>query len=116
MNNFNKLYHGSMRDVNELLESGVEFEPRELGALLCNITRRLATVEERTTAPAKARVMYRVTVRKLIAFGRVHELDERVEGEYPLCAISEDDALDQFHNTVPIKVLDDFEITAELVQ
>ena len=67
-------------------------------------------------APRKESGMYRVAVRKLIAFGRVHELDERVEGEYPIIATSEDDALDQFHSTVPIKVLEDFEITVEEVK
>lgn len=64
-------------------------------------------------APRKDHQIYRIKVRKLIAFGRVHELDEHVDGEYPICARSSEAALDEFHSTVPIKVLDDFVITVE---
>lgn len=66
--------------------------------------------------PVRSGHPYKVTVQKMIAFGRVHELDEHIEGEYPFCAINEEDALDQFHLTVPVKVLEDFAITAEPVQ
>jgi hypothetical protein len=49
-----------------------------------------------------------------IPFG-LHELDEGVQGEYVFTVIPGDQAhksaLDQFHNSVPIKVLDDFNIT-----
>jgi len=64
----------------------------------------------------KARVsrLHIVTAEKVIAFGRLHELDGKVDGKYLYCAINEEDALDQFHSSVPIKVLDDFEITVEL--
>jgi len=46
----------------------------------------------------------------------LHELDKDVAGIYRIDADSEDAALDEFHSTIPIKVLDDFEIDVELDQ
>jgi len=112
MKHFNLMYHGSAEDVAAQLETGVELMPPELGALLCNIMRKIAKLEE----PKPASQIWRVTVEKAVAFGNVHDLDKDVEGDYPFIATSEEDALDQFHNTVPIKVLDDFEISAETFQ
>ena len=114
--NFNLFYHGSASDISDALEHGANLDQYEAKALLCNIVRRIAKLEDRTRPPAKARHPYKVTVQRMIAFGRVHELDENIEGEYPFCAIDEEDALDQFHLTVPVKVLEDFAITAEPVK
>ena len=47
LKNFNLMYHGSMRDVNDALEAGIELNAQETGALLSNITRRLADLEEK---------------------------------------------------------------------
>lgn len=120
MSRLNELLHGQAATAAALLSGDVTPSRDEilleLRAGLTNALNRIDRLEARNAPPVKARVMYRITVRKLVAFGRVHELDERVEGDYPICAIDEDDALDQFHSTVPIKVLEDFEITAELVK
>jgi len=49
----------------------------------------------------------------------LHELDRDVAGIYPI-EVSDDsedpieDALDEFHDTIPIKVLDDFYIEASV--
>jgi len=113
MKNFNLMYHGSARDVSDALEAGVELEPTERSALLCNIMRRLAVLEEKAATPVPVRKRYKVTATKMVAFGRVHELDEDVPGNYFYDAINSEDALDQFHLSVPIKVLEDFEIDVE---
>lgn len=52
MKNFNLMYHGSMSDVNDALEAGVELDAEETGALLSNITRKLAKLEALTATPA----------------------------------------------------------------
>ena len=44
----------------------------------------------------------------------IHERDTDVAGVYFFTAESKDEALDKFHKSVPIKVLDDFEIDIEL--
>jgi hypothetical protein len=118
MSRFNELLHGSASHAAELLGDGrpVANREEELRLALCNALNRVSRLEDRTRPPAKVRGPYRVTVQKMIAFGRVHKLDENIEGEYPFCAIDEDDALDQFHLTVPVKVLEDFAITAESVK
>ena len=57
---------------------------------------------------------YYVTVTKREQSAILHRLDENVPGQYPIeAAESADAALDRFHNIVPIKTLDDFDITAE---
>ncbi len=115
MKNFNLLYHGSAKDVSALLETGVEISDREGHALLCNIMRKLETLEAKLATPEPVRRAYKVIVQKVIAFGRLHDLDRDAEGDYVYTAISEEDALDQFHFTVPIKVLEDFEISAVVI-
>ena len=45
----------------------------------------------------------------------LHPLDADVAGEYHYSASDADAALDEFHSTVPIKVLDDFDICAKEV-
>lgn len=45
----------------------------------------------------------------------LHELDDNVAGEYCYEIDPEEVALDRFHSTVPIKVLDDFIIETEVV-
>jgi len=61
----------------------------------------------------------RITVTKRDPDEFLHELDTEVPGEYGYFIHSEtnpeDTALDLFHSTVPIKVLDDFVIIAEIV-
>ncbi len=111
MKNFNLMYHGSSKDVAAALEAGVELTSAETGALLCNIMRKIAKLEE----PAPASKIYKVSVVQVVAFGHVHDLDKDVEGDYPFIATSEEDALDQFHSTIPIKVLEDFDIIAETI-
>ena len=54
-----------------------------------------------------------MTATKKVDFGSLHELDEDVPGNYFYDAINSEDALDQFHLSVPIKVLEDFEIDVE---
>lgn len=112
MKNFNLMYHGSAEDVSAALEAGVELTSAETGALFCNIMRKIAKLEE----PALASKIYKVSAVKIVAFGNVHELDEDVEGDYPFIDTNEEGALNQFHLTVPIKVLEDFEITVEAFQ
>ncbi|MCK4515187.1 MAG: hypothetical protein KAU31_08015 [Spirochaetaceae bacterium] len=111
--NFNLFYHGSASDISDALEHGANLDQYEAKALLCNIVRRIARIEEKLETPAPVRKRYKVAAVKLVAFGRVHELDEGVEGCYFYNAIDEEDALDQFHSSVPIKVLEDFEIDVE---
>lgn len=116
MSRFNELLHGEAATAAELL-SGEVTPARdeillELRAALTNALNRIDRLEAKAIRLAPASKIYKVIVQKMVAFGRVHELDEDVEGTYPYTAISEDDALDQFHSTVPIKMLEDFEITA----
>ena len=113
MKHFNLMYHGSAEDVAAQLETGVELTPPELGALLCNIMRKISQLEAKAATPVPARKRYKVTATKMVAFGRLHELDEDVPGNYFYDAINSEDALDQFHLSVPIKVLEDFEIDVE---
>ncbi len=60
---------------------------------------------------------YKVTAKALVPNKELHQYDreERVAGSYEYKALSEDDALDQFHDHVPIKMLDDFEITVKQI-
>lgn len=44
----------------------------------------------------------------------LHSLDCDVAGVYFFDAVGSEEALDQFHGTVPIKVLEDFEIDVEI--
>lgn len=114
--NFNLFYHGSASDISDALEHGADLDQYEAKALLCNIVRRIAKLEEQPATPAPVHRVYKVAVEKVIAFGRLHDLDKDVEDSYMISASSEEDALDQFHNTVPIKMLEDFEISAALYQ
>jgi hypothetical protein len=111
--NFNLFYHGSASDISDALEAGADLDQYEAKALLCNIVRRIAMLEEKAGWPAPVRKRYKVAAIKMVAFGRVHKLDESVEGCYFYDAINEEDALDQFHLDVPIKVLEDFEFDVE---
>ena len=47
---FNRLYHGSIEDVEELLEGGVELDAQLTGALLCNMVRRIRRLEQQAQA------------------------------------------------------------------
>jgi hypothetical protein len=51
-----------------------------------------------------------VTARPLT--DRIHWDDGQVRGTYKYYAKTEDEALDKFHEEIPVKVLEDFEITA----
>ena len=118
MSRFNELLHGEASSAADLL-SGEVTPARdeillELRAALTNALRRIDRLEAKTATPAPVRYRYKVAAIKVVAFGRVHELDESVEGCYFYDAINEEDALDQFHDTIPIKVLEDFEIDVEL--
>jgi len=57
---------------------------------------------------------FNITVTRAAGIRRdeLHELDADLAGVYPIEAIDEDAALDDFHSTVAIKVLDDFYIRA----
>jgi hypothetical protein len=114
--NFNLFYHGSASDISDALEAGADLDQYEAKALFCNIIRKIAKLEEKAATPAPVRRIYKVIVAKVVAFGHLHGLDRDAEGDYSFCAINEEDALDQFHLTVPIKMLEDFDITAELDQ
>jgi len=57
---------------------------------------------------------YIITVKALLPEEELHELDREenpVVGEHIFEADSEEEALDEFHNTVPIKVPENFDIT-----
>jgi hypothetical protein len=82
---------------------------------LINALNRISLLEAKMAKPIPVRKAYKVIVQKMIAFGRVHDLDKDAEGDYVFTAISEEDALDQFHFTVPIKVLEDFRISAVVI-
>lgn len=116
MSRFNTLLHGSAAEAAAIL--GGEVTPArdeillELRAALTNALNRIDRLEDKAAYPKLVREVYTVKAVKLIAFGHLHELDEEVEGEYTFAAISHDDALDQFHRTVPVKMLEDFEFTA----
>jgi hypothetical protein len=115
--NFNLFYHGSASDISDALEAGANLDQYEAKALLCNIVRRIAKLEEPAPAvPSSLKRPYMVTVSKVVAFGRVHDLDRDVEGDYPFCGTDEEDILDQFHLSIPIKMLEDFEISVVLVK
>ena len=58
-------------------------------------------------------MIVKIAVVPLCALDKLHDSDKDVPGVYFSIANSVDDALDAFHSTVPIKVLDDFEIDAE---
>ena len=111
--NFNLFYHGSASDISDALEHGANLDQFEAKALLCNIMRKLMLLEAKAATPVPVRKRYKVAAIKMVTFGGVHELDESVEGCYFYDAINEEDALDQFHLSVPIKVLEDFEIDVE---
>ena len=116
MSRFNELLHGEASSAADLL-SGEVTPARdeillELRAALTNALRRIDRLETKTATPLPVR-RYKIAAIKMVAFGRVHELDESVEGCYFYDAINEEAALDQFHLSVPIKVLEDFEIDVE---
>ena len=56
---------------------------------------------------------FKVIVKALLPNNELHEYDKDVAGEYSYKVLSKDEALDIFHSTIPIKVLDDFEITVK---
>jgi len=58
---------------------------------------------------------YNIIVTRLAGLRRddLHELDQEVSGIYTHHEDSKDAALDRFHNTTPIKVLEDFDILVE---
>ena len=52
-----------------------------------------------------------ITVKPLVK--EIHSMDFEVEGSYIRHAPTEEQVLDWFHSTVPIKVLEDFDISVE---
>lgn len=64
------------------------------------------------TNGASMKRLFTITVRSTVPPASLHELDRLVgQGFYYVECNSEDEALDRFHETVPIKVLDDFDIS-----
>jgi len=120
MSRLNALLHGEAQTAAELLSGDVtparDEILLELRAALTNALNRIALLEAKAAMPTPASKIYKVTVEKVVAFGNVHDLDRDVEGDYPFIATSEEDALDQFHDTIPIKMLEDFDITVEAFQ
>ncbi len=122
MSRLNELLHGEASVAADLLSGDVtparDEILLELRAALTNALHRISLLEDKATIPVPVREIYRITVEvaapEPFESERLHDLDVDVAGRYRITAISEDDALDQFHSTVPIKVLDDFEISVEL--
>ena len=56
---------------------------------------------------------YTITVTAIRSITELHQLDMHVNGEYKAIGESASQALDLFHSSVPIKVLEDFNITIE---
>jgi len=114
MSRFNTLYHGSTKDVAELLEGGGNLGPMEVNTVLCNIMRKLIAIEAQidTLAIIQRAAVWIVKARPTGEEWDQHDEDFDVEGDYTFTATSEGDALNQFHNTVPVKVLEDFEFEA----
>lgn len=59
----------------------------------------------------KTMTIYEILVTALCSIDELHELDRTVPGKYWFCGRGKEDTLDIFHRTIPIKVLDDFDIT-----
>lgn len=78
----------------------------------------LETVENQPDCEVKIapRVKYRVKVTSGRAPEDLHGLDRGVVGVYDIEAESPGSALDYFHETVPIKVLEDFDISATPIE
>lgn len=59
------------------------------------------------------KLTYLITVKQTVPFYELtpEDQDDRPTGEYEYDAEDEEEALDEFHETIPIKCLDDFEIT-----
>lgn len=59
--------------------------------------------------------LYQITVKQIAPNAKLHYEDKRSnpKGIYHIRAGNEEEALDEFHETVPIACLDDFEITLE---
>lgn len=55
--------------------------------------------------------LFIVRVYPLVDYADRHYYDKEIDGDYYVNAESREEALDFFHNNVPVKVLDDFEIT-----
>lgn len=120
---FNQMYHGTMADVSDALEAGIELDAQLTGALLCNIVRRLDVLgkvqgeilQRLDEVPEPVLRTYRVTARPQVEDWDLNDLDGDVEGDYLYQAEDREGALDQFHSIVPIKVLDDFDILCDPV-
>ena len=112
--NLNTLLHGSAAEAAEIL--GGDYPPDDVGAIqsiraaLTNALNRIDTLEKKLAVPAPIRRCYVVKTEE-VGGGVTNELDNDVVGSYRFTTISEEAALDEFHSTVPIKVLDDFEIS-----
>jgi hypothetical protein len=118
MSRFNTLYHGSTKDVAEILENGANLSPMEVNTVLCNIMRKLIAIEAQVSTMdiIQRTRLYVVTARAVVEEWDLHDLDDGVAGNYRFTATGEGDALDQFHSTVPVKVLEDFEFEAAPIQ
>ena len=121
MSDFNTLLHGSAAEAAAVLSG--DRPPEGAGAIpslraaLTNALNRIDRLEERLKVPAPVRKTYIVTVKPVDdtwADCDLHELDQDVAGVYRFNGIDEEDALDQFHGSIPIKVLDDFEIICQI--
>jgi len=58
---------------------------------------------------------YKIIVKQIAEYADLHPADkaDNPSGEHFFPANTKEEALDQFHDTVPIKVLEDFEITVD---
>jgi hypothetical protein len=61
---------------------------------------------------------FKVTVTQIVPDEELDgdDTDTNPKGTYTYEARDEEDALDQFHETVPVSCLDDFDIEAQLVK
>jgi len=116
---FNTLLHGGAAEAAAILSGdnppdGLD-ATQSLRAALTNALTRIDRLERRLEVPAPVMRTYCVTARPLVQTEDLNDLDFEVEGDYEFNAIDREAALDLFHGTVPIKVLDDFDIYCDPV-
>lgn len=109
---FLKLRTEELRDrfarfFNHPLDS---IELHGLAEELDGLADQLRAVSERSVDEHKAGMRLRVVTARPIS-DRIHREDGNVAGRYKYWTKTDDEALDAFHSTEPVKMLEDFEFT-----
>jgi hypothetical protein len=102
-----------LEDIIEAFPGFITDEDVNGGDLVEFIGDMITRYEANRPRPRLSGVSIKITVTPTTT--QLHDYDEKVAGTYLYPGNDTEAALDIFHSTVPIKVLDDFDIAAEVI-